>query len=59
MKAQTQQPARKHQQHQQPPKDMWYVLGWLCLPFVLVGLAIYKWRTVRARMGYRTVRYER
>lgn len=58
MKAHTQQPARKHQPAQQPPKDMWYVLGWLALPFVLAGFVVYKWRVAKARMGYRTVKYD-
>lgn len=57
-KAHTQHPAQPQQHHASPPKDITYVLGWLLLPVALVCLAIYRWRVMRARMGYRTVRYE-
>lgn len=57
-KAHTQQPAHKAQPAQHQPKDITYVLGWLLLPVILVCLAIYKWRSWRANMGYRTVRYD-
>jgi len=58
MKAHTQQPAQKHKVAPQQPKDITLVLGWLLLPVVLVCAVIYKWRTMRANMGYRKVQYD-
>jgi hypothetical protein len=57
-KAHTHQPARHAAAPGQPAKGMEYVLGWLLLPVVLVCLAVYRWRAMKARMGYRTVRYD-
>lgn len=58
MKAHTQQPARTHGKATPHQPDIFYVIGWLVFPALLVFLAIYRWRTMKARMGYRTVRYD-
>jgi hypothetical protein len=57
-KAHTHQPPRAASAHGTQPKGMEFVLGWLLLPVVLVCMAIYRWRAMKARMGYRTVRYD-
>lgn len=43
--------------HTQP--DMFYVLGWLALPVVLVCVAVAGWKMLRAACGYRRVTLER